>query len=76
MSLEASYKAMYNFGISTNKAAESIKEFVSHIPPFTEDDILRIRKNTSLSMVAKIRIIRNMRKQMKGETKCQQHLTK
>lgn len=67
MNLDVLSKATYNFGISTNKAAESIKEFVSHIPPFTGDDVLRIRMNSSLSMVAKIRIIRDMRKQMKGE---------
>lgn len=76
MNLDVLSKAMYNCGISANQATESIKEFTSHIPPFTEDDVLRIRMNSSLSMVAKIRIIRNMRKQMKGETKWQQHLTK
>lgn len=68
MNLELLSKAMANVGINADQATEAVKEFSSHIPPFTEDDILRIKMNSSLSTVAKIKIIKEMRKQMKGET--------
>lgn len=55
---------MENFGIAANNASEAFQKFSSLIPPFTEDDILRVKANPSLSMVEKIRIVRNMRKQM------------
>ncbi len=67
MSLETLSKAMSNFGISAHQATKAVEELAAHIPPFTEDDILRIKINPSLSMVDKIKIIKNIRKQMKKE---------
>lgn len=67
MSLETLSKVMSIFGISAHQATETVEELAAHIPPFTEDDILRIKINPSLSVVDKIKIIKNMRKQMKKE---------
>ncbi len=59
MSLETLSKAMSNFGISAHQATKAVEELAAHIPPFTEDDILRIKINPSLSMVDKIKIMSN-----------------
>lgn len=67
MSLELLSKTITNIGISTDQAIYAIEKLSSYIPPFTDDDILRIKMNPSLSIVNKIQIIRNMKKQMKGE---------
>lgn len=69
MNLELLSKAMTNVGTNADRATEAVKEFLSHIPPFTEDDILRIKMNPSLSTVDKIKIIKETRTQMKGETR-------
>ena len=58
--------ALSNFGVSIDETEKSFRNFASLIPPFTKEDVERIKKNPSLSIVAKIRIIRNMKKQMKG----------
>lgn len=60
--------ALHNFGVSTDEAEKSLRNFASLIPPFTKEDVERIKMNPSLSIVAKIRIIRNMKKHMKGGT--------
>lgn len=60
-------KAFAKLGVSAEKAAKAFQNLASHIPPFTEADILRVKQNPSLSFIDKIRIIRRMRKQMKGE---------
>lgn len=62
ISMEQLSKAFAEFGVSVQEAAR-------YIPPFTEEDILAVKMNPSLSFIAKYRIIRNMRKQMKGEGK-------
>ena len=60
-------KAFREFGVSAEKACESLRNLSACIPPFTEDDILRVRMNPSLSLVQKFKIIRSMRKSMKGK---------
>ena len=57
---------MKNFGVTTKKASESVREFAKYIPPFTEEDIALVRTNPSLSIVAKHHIIKDMKKNMKG----------
>ena len=69
MSMEQLSKAFAEFGVSAQEAADAFQEFARYIPPFTEEDILAVKMNPSLSFIAKYRIIRNMRKQMKGEGK-------
>ena len=32
--------AILKFGVAASRASEAIREFATHIPPFTEDDIL------------------------------------
>lgn len=59
--------AMKNFGITTTQASESVREFAKYIPQFTDEDIALIKANPSLSLVAKHRIIKSMKKQMKGD---------
>ena len=59
-------KAFSSLSISTEQASNAFRDLSACIPPFTEEDILRIKMNPSLSFVSKIRIIRSMRKQMKG----------
>lgn len=59
---------MSNFGVSSEQACFAIKDLSAHIPPFTEEDIERIKINPSLSIVSRIRIIKQMRKQMRGES--------
>lgn len=59
-------KAFASVAVSTEQASNAFRDFSACIPPFTEEDILRIKMNPSLSFISKIRIIRSMRKQMKG----------
>lgn len=51
-------------GVTAEDACNTISNFSSYISPFTEEDLQRIRTNPTLSMPAKIRIIKNMKKQM------------
>lgn len=60
-------KAFGEFSVSAEKACESLRNLSACIPPFTEDDIRWVRMNPSLSLVQKYKIIRSMRKSMKGE---------
>lgn len=57
---------MCRFGVTAKEASDAFNKFAVYIPPFTEADILAIRMNPSLSWFAKRKIIRNIRKQMKG----------
>lgn len=59
-------KAFASIGVSTEQASNAFRDFSACIPPFTEEDILRIKMNPGLSFISKIRIIRSMRKQMRG----------
>lgn len=59
-------KAFGEIGVSTEKASESLRNLSACIPPFTENDIWRVRMNPSLSQFQKFKIIRSIRKSMKG----------
>ena len=59
--------AFKNLGI-TAEEAKAFQEFAKVIPPFTEEDILAVHMNPSLSFIEKHKLIRNMRKQMKKES--------
>ena len=59
-------KAFASISISAEQASNAFRNFAACIPPFTEEDILRIKMNPSLSFISKFKIIRSMRKQMKG----------
>lgn len=59
-------KAFASIGVSTEQASNAFRDFSACIPPFTEEDILRIKMSPSLSFISKIKIIRSMRRQMKG----------
>ena len=59
-------KAFASVAVSTEQASNAFQDFSACIPPFTEEDILRIKMNPSLSFISKIGIIRFVRKQMKG----------
>lgn len=58
-------KAFTSISISAEQASNAFQNFAMCIPPFTEEDILRIEMNPSLSFISKFKIIRSMRKQMK-----------
>lgn len=60
--------AMGRMAVSAEKAAEAFQNLSRNIPPFTEEDIQRVKANPSLTFLEKHQIIRSMRKQMKGET--------
>lgn len=60
--------ALSKFAITTDEAGKAFQNFAILIPPFAKEDVERVKMNPSLSTVAKIRIIRNMKKQMKGES--------
>lgn len=62
--------AFKNLGISVSEAEKAFQEFVKVIPPFTEEDILAVHMNPSLSFIEKHKLIRKMRKQMKGDVCC------
>lgn len=66
-SIDIFVNANKKLGTTTEKACEAFSDFAALIPPFTKGDILRIKANPSLSFIDKIRIIRSMKKQMKGE---------
>lgn len=59
--------AMGRMAVSAEKAAEAFQNLSGNIPPFTEEDIQRVKENPSLTFLEKHRIIRSMQKQMKGE---------
>lgn len=65
-SMEELNKAFAKLGVSIEEAANAFRNFARYIPPFTEEDIARVKRNPSLSFIDKFRIIRNIRKQMKG----------
>lgn len=58
-------KTFASLGVSCEEAAEAFSEMAKYLPPYTEEDILRVRMNPSLSMLDKFRIIRSMRKEMR-----------
>lgn len=57
--------ALKDFGLSVDEAVKAFQELSKVIPPFTEDDVLAVKMNPSLSFIEKYRLVRNMRKQMK-----------
>lgn len=59
-------KAFSELSVSTREACESMRLLSACVPPFTEEDIRLVRMNPSLSLIQKYKIIRSMRKQMKG----------
>jgi len=59
--------AFSSIAVSAKDLEHAVQDFSSHIPPFTEEDIIRVRLNPSLTFVQKVRIIREMKKNMKGE---------
>lgn len=59
--------AFSSIAVSAKDLGQCVQDFSSHIPPFTEEDVIRVRLNPSLTFVQKVRIIREMKKNMKGE---------
>ena len=60
--------AFSSIAVSAKDLEHAVQDFFSsHIPPFTEEDIIRVRLNPSLTFVQKVRIIREIKKNMKGE---------
>lgn len=52
--------AFKNLGISVSEAEKAFQEFAKVIPPFTEEDILAVYMNPSLSFIEKYKLIRKM----------------
>ena len=59
--------AFAKVGTSVEEAAEAFQKLSACIGPFTEDDIQLVRMNPSLSPFEKFKIIRAMRKSMRGK---------
>ena len=62
---EELHKTMLELGISAKQAATALQNFAALIPAPTEEDIMRISMNPSLSIIQKFLIIRKMKKIMR-----------
>lgn len=69
MGIDDLSKAFASFGVTAEQANENLKEMLSKMPPPTEEDILLVKANPNLSLLQKYRIVKSMKKLMKGDKK-------
>ena len=53
-----------DFGISSEKMTKALIDFARKIPPLSEEDIILIKANPTLTTLQKIRLIKQIRKSM------------
>lgn len=53
-----------DFGISSEKMTQALIDFAKKIPPLSKEDISLIKANPTLTMLQKIRLIKQIRKSL------------